>query len=481
MRDPRKSRRAGKSFLAAACLLAAACAPAQTLARPGWMGNSLNADPWWLHGTFYEVGSPSDSGGNTAQVDFKYIAARLDALRSLGVDAVLLPALSVPTQAEAKIEPAAANAAPAPDVSLDDFDELIHQASDRSMHILVTLPATGANSDLTGAARFWLNRGAAGFHVVAPPGTSPQETQAIVLALRKLTSSAIGQRIVLSNLDTATVESASPAPAAHPAAAHHTHSGHAERPADASAAHLQIDSRMSALATLDAASLRPLLAQTLTQPNLLLSFHPPTPPLGSPDPSPELARAMATVLLTLHPANLIDAGAHLTLQPNAVEAAAPAEPGTPPPTPVAPPQPAPPPGTYVPYVPPVRPATPPAAAKPLPADPITDWYRQLSQLHHSNVVMHTGTTTFVDFDQQNALVWVTRVSTNSLLTPPVVVVCNLSSSPAQLSIGAAIKSLGLRGTYMRTLLRSDKAMGAQDLNAVILPPFAVYIGELHYR
>jgi hypothetical protein len=38
--------------------------------------------------------------------------------------------------------------------------------------------------------------------------------------------------------------------------------------------------------------------------------------------------------------------------------------------------------------------------------------------------------------------------------------------------------MNLHGDYLRTLLRSDKAMGPQDINSVILPPFAVYIGEL---
>jgi alpha-glucosidase len=59
------------------------------------------------------------------------------------------------------------------------------------------------------------------------------------------------------------------------------------------------------------------------------------------------------------------------------------------------------------------------------------------------------------------------------------VACNLSSSPLQLSLTSAIHSLNLRGSYLLTVLRSDQAMGAQDLGSVTLPPFAVYIGALH--
>jgi alpha-glucosidase len=59
------------------------------------------------------------------------------------------------------------------------------------------------------------------------------------------------------------------------------------------------------------------------------------------------------------------------------------------------------------------------------------------------------------------------------------VACNLSASPLRLSLTAAVRSLNLRGSYLLTLLRSDQAMGPQDLDSVALPPFAVYIGELH--
>jgi len=85
----------------------------------------------------------------------------------------------------------------------------------------------------------------------------------------------------------------------------------------------------------------------------------------------------------------------------------------------------------------------------------------------------------LNFDQQNALVWAVRPLTNTATTPPVIVACNMSSKTVHLDIGTAINSTGMRGTYLRTLLRSDKGMGPQDINAVTLPPYGVYIGELH--
>jgi hypothetical protein len=110
---------------------------------------------------------------------------------------------------------------------------------------------------------------------------------------------------------------------------------------------------------------------------------------------------------------------------------------------------------------------------------LADWTGKLSALHHGNPTLRNGTVTMLDFDRQNALVWVSRPASPTGNTPPVVVACNLSSLPLHLSLGTAVHSLNLRGSYLRTLLRSDTAMGAQDLDSVTLPPFGVYIGELH--
>ena len=73
----------------AALLLFAAFASAQTLARPGLAGSGLNTDPWWAHAVFYRIAPrPEDL---THEVDFKAMAAKLDALQSLGIDALIVP------------------------------------------------------------------------------------------------------------------------------------------------------------------------------------------------------------------------------------------------------------------------------------------------------------------------------------------------------------------------------------------------------
>jgi alpha-glucosidase len=389
--------------LALTALLLAISLPAaaQVLARPGMTASGLIADPWWRQAVFYHVAAVP-----TSPTDYRSIDARLDALHTLGVDALLVPMPALPNSF-------------APDPALDDFDELVHQASRRGIRLLVTLPAPSASADLASSARFWLSRGVAGFHLVTPPGASPQDSQSMLQTLRKITGSAVGQRIVISSFN----PDASPSPLASSTSrlpSRGASTRRSSRTGDSSGAQLQIDSQLSQLDLPDAATLRPLLAQSLLTPNLLLDFHPPPPPPSSPDPYPALARAMAAILLTTHSAALID-----------------------------------------------------------PDQDLADWYSRLSALHHGNPTVRYGSVSVLNFDSQNALVWVIRPAARSGLAPPVVVACNLSSSPLQLSLSAAVHSLNLRGSYLLTLLRSDQAMGPQDLDSVSLPPFAVYIGELH--
>jgi alpha-glucosidase len=375
-------------LLAAIAAAAPAIVPAQTLARPGLAGSGLNSDPWWTHAVFYRT-------------------AQLDTLQSLGIDALIVP---TPPQAAA------------PNPTLDDFDELVHQASRRDIRVLIDLPVTGVTPALAAVAQFWLNHGVAGFHVVTPPPTTPQETQAIVQALRKVTNAAVGQRIVISDFEPGET-SYQPRPRRS-----RTQRSRTRTAPNPVLAQLQIDSTLKHLVLPDAASLRSMLELTFNRthvpvqvqasPSLLLDLRPPP----ASDPYPELANTIATILLTTHPNALIDAD--LTDQT------------------------------------------------------LADWYRQLSALHHGNSTLRFGSIDLLNFDRQNALVWVRRAAPNTAHTLPVFVICNLSAAPVQLSLVDAVRTLKLHGWFLRTLLRSDDVMGPQDLNAVILPPFAVYIGEL---
>jgi alpha-glucosidase len=423
--------------------LFAAFASAQTLARPGLAGSGLNTDPWWAHAVFYRIAPrPEDL---THEVDFKAMAAKLDALQSLGIDALIVPM----PQSPARDSPAAAlkdAEPPTHNAALDDFDELIHQASRRGIRVLLTFPASGLTADLPSVAQLWLNHGIAGFHLVTPLPTTPEEKDAIVQALRKVTNAAVGQRIVISDFEPNWSDYdprtqrwiVRPTPLAPRA-----RSGLV----DPTAPQLQIDSSLKRLVLPDASSLRSLIELSLdlsqVPPSLLLDLRPPPPPAGSPDPYPALAMPIAAIQLTTHPTALIDSD----LTGQGASAHAPAEAGA-------------------------RGQSGPRATS------LADWYGQLSGLRHSNAALRYGSVTVLDYDDQNALVWVRRGTSGAGASPPVFVACNLSTVPIKLSLEGALRGLNLHGTFLRTLLRSDQGMGPQDLNAVVLPPFGVYIGEL---
>jgi len=431
----------------ASLLLAATVGSAQQLAHPGWVGSGITPDPWWKHAVFYYIEpslpaspDPSDQTAASKPVpDFKQISAQLDSLHTLGVDALLLP---MPPMPDASSPDSAS-----PTASLDDFDELLHQASLRNLRVLITFPASSVTADLPAIARFWLSRGVAGFRLVTPPETSPQFASVVEQTLHKITSSAVGARIILADFNpdapiapptpvpTPQPPAATPQPqASHQSSAHAKSSAHPARRRHSSrratphvdpdlSAQLQIDPRLSQLDLPEAANLRPLLAQSMLKPDVLLDFHPQSRDQNSPDPYPALAQTMATILLTTHSAALID--------PQLVDPS------------------------------------------------LTAWVAHLSALHHGNPTLRNGSITLLDFDRQNVLVWVARPAPGTTNAAPIIVACNLSSLPLHLSLTSAIHGLNLRGSYLLTLLRSDSAMGAQDLDSVTLPPFGVYIGELH--
>ncbi|HEY5057005.1 MAG TPA: hypothetical protein VII58_12650, partial [Acidobacteriaceae bacterium] len=200
------------------------------------------------------------------------------------------------------------------------------------------------------------------------------------------------------------------------------------------------------------------------------------PPNDSANTAP-LARALATLALAANSAALIDPALSLVL-PASIPPPEPTDESAKPAPPPTPPQP--PPGVYLPYVPYVPPPRPVKKVAPPPAatDPFTEWVAKLAALRHSNIALRTGSKTVLDFDAQNVLVWVAKPVSPSLENAPVVVLCNLSAQPVQLSLGDAIKKLNLRGFFLRKLLRSDDAMGAEDIAAVTLAPYSVFIGEL---
>jgi glycosidase len=437
---------------------------AQTLARPGWAGSGMNADPWWRHAVVYYV-NPSNFGPAEGS-PVHSLTQRLDYLHSLGVDALLLtPIQPESTQAQA-IDPALG--------TLDDIDDLIHQASRRNIRVLLDLH-TDSSDNLSAAAHFWLNRGVAGLHPVGAANAA-----LTIAELRKASAGYLGQRVILGDLDPS-----APAPSPSPRGTAINRNPDAPQ--------LLLEPGAGTTQQLSASTIRSAIdvSQSLIQVGRSMPLLVTDGPTymrsmtryadGQHDLA--IAKIVATVLFTTGTASQIYYGQELGLaEPSKAQSPAST-------TAVASTSPSPflirwdapaPSAHGEPF-----PASPPSAAANVAvedADPasLLNWYRSLSGLHHGNPTVSSGATITLNHDDENVLAWVRKPQTISTISPVLIVICNLSAQPVVLSLKPDMQRLHLRGSFLRTLLRSDAGRGPMDLDSMTLAPYAVYIGELRY-
>lgn len=423
---PMPSRRA---FLLT--LLLSATAFPQTLARPGWVGSGMSSSPWWKHAVIYHA-NPSGFNG------IQGLIQRLDYIHSLGADALLLtPLLPDPTQ-------------PPSIAAVDEVDDLIHQASRNNIRVLLELDPTDHPTE---AARFWLNRGMAGFHI-----TSTKTTTSQIADLRKLISSYVGQRILLT--DATPTSDSQPKPTS-------TH----ETP------QLLLNPTLATSTQLNTTTFRTTIdatqdtLQSSRNMPVLLTDGPAYPRsftrFADGKHDLEIAKILATILLTTRSAALIYYGQELGLPADSDPATA-----------IhwdAPPAPA-----KGKTAPPPDPANPNVALQDADPQSLLNWYRQLSALHHSNPTINAGANITLNHDDQNVLTWVRKPQAVTPISPAIVVICNLSAQPAQLSLKADMQRLHLKGSFLRAIVRSDNATGPMHLESMTIPPYGVYIGELRY-
>lgn len=392
----------------------------QALARPGWAGFGTTAAPWWKRPVVYRA-DPRGFGG------LHGLAGHMDYIHSLGVDALLLTSLSG-SDPKQPIDPALG--------SIDDLEEIGRRASEYNIRVLVELDSH--TTDLNSAVRLWLVHGIAGFYA---PGASAAQLADIRRASGGFSG---GQRIVIGDLSAADTPSA--------------------RPGDAP--QLAADGRLSTQDKLTAAAIRPALeaGQQLAEAGrtmpLLFSDAPALKRtltrFGDGAHDEAIAKVVAAILLTTRASTMLYWGQELGLadgassitfgEPKKGEAPAP--------------------GTET--------------AGNATASSLLNWYRQLIALGHSNRTISSGAITVLRHDDQNVLAWVRRPASVSTATPPIVVVANLSAQPVTLSLKDDVQKLHLRGSFLRTVLRTDNAMGAMHLDGMTLQPYQVFIGELRY-
>ena len=438
-----------------ACTLTATALP-QTLARPGWAGSGINTDVWWKHPVVYQINPVNfDPAGGSG---LHGIAKHLDYVQSLGVDAILLTTLQPDPAHAQSLDPAYG--------TLDDLDELIHEASRRNIRILLDLDPKIPTADLPNVARFWLNRGIAGFHVI---GATP-EAHAQAAELRKATSTYMGQRILLGDVDP-TVP-ASPQQRTYKAT-------------DTQATQLLLDASLGGISPLTPAPIRSAVESTE---NIALGGRA-IPLIATDGPSFKrsmsrysdgqhdlaIAKLLATILFTTRAQPFLYYGQELGVAAAQSETAS----ATPIIAWAAPPPPA-----RGKPTPPPQPendsATPNAALEDADPNSLLNWYRKLIELHHSNATINSGEYLTINRDDQNVLIIIRKPKNVSPTTPVLVILCNLSAQPAHLSIKDDTMKLHLRGSFLRTVLRSDNGMGTMHLESMTLPPYTAYIGALRF-
>ncbi|WP_176441538.1 alpha-amylase family glycosyl hydrolase [Granulicella rosea] len=512
--------------LLAAALCLPSLASAQMLARPGWAGSGITTDAWWNQAVFYQIDPLSfqDSNGDGFG-DLKGILARLDYIQSLGVDAILLSPLEPhpPAVTTAAGTTTAAHGEQVFDPTYgtnEDFDALVQQAAARKIRVLVDLPLSGAQTvdALTGVARFWLTRGVAGLRLVRDAGDQAAGVTALtpfqiadrVRALRALANGFAGQRILVGDLiaeSPATPWSAAAVPASAPPApapAAPSRRGNRMRrggtvasaqpdqpaygPSD-SQPQLQVDSHIALLPAMHAADLRQAL--TLA-----------TQPLHGPGPAPVLAsdangrtrsmdryadgkndlniaRMLAAVLLTAKTSTLLYFGQELGMTTGTAKPASgsstessPMQWGAKSPF-----------TTGTPWLDsPASAATVNVEAEEADPQSLLRWYRQLSTMHHGNPVLRDGAMTILPTTNPDVVAWARRPLKGEAL--PVVVICNLSGAEVKLSMKEELAKAQLHGFFFRTLMRSGVdaiVAGPASVDAVTLPPYGTYIGELHLK
>ena len=428
--------------------IVAGTASAQTLARPGWAGSGMSLEPWWTHAIFYQVDPHGfrDADGNGTG-DLRGLTSQLDYIHSLGVDAITLTHFQ-PEQGD--IVPRSETVDPSVG-SLDDFDDLIREASRDSLRLIVELgPQQISNpTELATIARFWLGRGAAGISLrTSDKPADPQQLRRV----HEVTRSFAGQRILISE------------------------SGMGDSPARHGDADLVLDPALATVTSQKVADLRgamehlqnasastPLIAAS-DGPGMIRSAT----RLGDSVNSAAAAKVMATLLLATRANAQLYYGQEIGLngdsdKPLLMPWGTPVDPDA---------------DAKKRKVEPSR--SPEVAAEEADPDSLLTWYRRLIDLHHGNAILRSGTSDFLNHDDQNSIVWVSRKGAVTPLAPAIVVACNLSAKSVTLSLTSDLQKLHLRGNFLRTVIRSDNGMGGLSLDAVILPPFGIYIGEVRF-
>lgn len=433
---------------------------AQTLARPGWAGSGLTVTEWWRNAVLFEVsGDPEVSPASGAPIvtvnRLTDLLGRLDDLQALGADAVLLRGIDRVGTASPEGRIASSYG------SLDQFDDLLREASRRRIRVLVELPGSLDGDDLRGAARFWLSRGVSGLSLasgaqaadsIAPPALPTRAAAAGVAAhgsdrislLHEAMRGYAGERVLLIGGD-------ADARAGTPQVSSIVLGGFvAGQPVDLAALRQSLVAARAAFGGRHGGTVARIASQA-------------GPVRGA------AAQARASVLLMVAggvalgagevgegpAAQAITATRAQQAKDEAALAAATSPAGV----------------SNVKRAIAARAGTePPHFA----GDTVFRWSERMIGLHRGNPAMLQGEQTLLDHDKDGAVVSVWRGRAGQVLCE----IVNLRDAPTELSLAQEFAAMHERGSFLRPVARTDAGMGAMPLARVKLSAYGVFVGEL---
>ena len=105
-------------------------------------------------------------------------------------------------------------------------------------------------------------------------------------------------------------------------------------------------------------------------------------------------------------------------------------------------------------------------------DSLLNWYKQLIHLRRDNPALHSGTLTMLNATDTKVLSWMRQAPGQ----PAVVVACNFTAEPQKVSFD--LSQQGVTSKQAKTLMKTPGSSDPASLDAVNLPPFGVYIGQV---
>jgi alpha-glucosidase len=105
-------------------------------------------------------------------------------------------------------------------------------------------------------------------------------------------------------------------------------------------------------------------------------------------------------------------------------------------------------------------------------DSLLNWYKQLIRLRRDNPALHSGKLTMLNASDTRVLAWMRQVPGQ----PAVVVACNFTAEPQK--FGFDLSRQGVTSKQAKSLMKTPGSSDPASLDAVNLPPFGVYIGQV---